>query len=278
MGSKIFRSDFLDLSISVDENPDPKDFWLHIHSQYELYCFISGDAEFIIEGQRYSLCPGDIMIMRPGELHKLIIRSGVPYERCVFQFSAQACDGFPGLLKPFHDRVLGKWNRFDAERLHGAVASEIFASLKDIDFGSENAETEIRGRFVAVLSYMLQAFSAEPDSMHAATELDEIIAYIDAHLSEELGVDRLAAVFSGSRSQLNNFFKENTGLSTHQYVTAKRLYTARNMLAHGEKPSAVSEKCGFKGYSVFYRAYRKFFGKTPQNDDFSGDGLIDSGA
>ena len=49
------------------------------------------------------------------------------------------------------------------------------------------------------------------------------------------------------------------------------------MLAHGEKPSAVSEKCGFRGYSVFYRAYRKFFGKTPQTDDFSGDGLLGIG-
>jgi transcriptional regulator GlxA family with amidase domain len=37
------------------------------------------------------------------------------------------------------------------------------------------------------------------------------------------------------------------------------------MISLGERPMAVSEKCGFGDYTTFYRAYRQFFGYAPSS-------------
>ena len=46
----------------------------------------------------------------------------------------------------------------------------------------------------------------------------------------------------------------------------KAANTAQTMIRNGERPSDVCTKCGFSDYSVFYRGYKLFFGKTPSED------------
>ena len=50
---------------AVDEKPDDSNFTMHVHEQCEIYCFVSGDAEYLVEGARYPLKAGSVMIMRP---------------------------------------------------------------------------------------------------------------------------------------------------------------------------------------------------------------------
>ena len=58
---------------SIDETPEPTDFYMHTHEWHELYMFLSGNAGFLVEGCEYKLQPYDIMIMRKAEAHKLIV-------------------------------------------------------------------------------------------------------------------------------------------------------------------------------------------------------------
>lgn len=40
---------------------------------------------------------------------------------------------------------------------------------------------------------------------------------------------------------------------------------AREMLSEGTPPGTVCRSCGFQDYANFYRAFKGFYGETPQS-------------
>ena len=65
----------------LDPVPPAVDF--HEHEFYEVFFFLSGDVNYIIEGRTYQLRPGDILLTDNRDIHKPDIRPGKPYERFV---------------------------------------------------------------------------------------------------------------------------------------------------------------------------------------------------
>ena len=86
---------------------------------------------------------------------------------------------------------------------------------------------------------------------------------LSRHLFSPLTADRLAAHFYLSRSQFGRVFKNITGTSPWDYITAKRLIAAKSMIEKGAGAKKAADDCGFGDYSNFYRAYVKRFGKKP---------------
>jgi mannose-6-phosphate isomerase-like protein (cupin superfamily) len=72
---------------SRDENSQSVHFYLHAHEHMELFYFISGNVEYVVEGNIYKLSPGDIVLARSAEVHRPVIYPGTPYERISIQFS-----------------------------------------------------------------------------------------------------------------------------------------------------------------------------------------------
>lgn len=61
----------------------PLDIAYHSHDFYEVFLFVSGRAEYIIEGKTYALRPGDILLTNDRELHRPLVEPGRLYERYV---------------------------------------------------------------------------------------------------------------------------------------------------------------------------------------------------
>ena len=52
---------------TMDEKPKPENFQMHAHEWMEIFYLISGKCSYLVEGSRYELRPGDILIMRAAE-------------------------------------------------------------------------------------------------------------------------------------------------------------------------------------------------------------------
>ena len=80
-------------------NETPPDVEFHQHSFYEIFFFLSGNVNYIIEGRSYKLRPGDILLTSSSDIHRPDISPGKPYERIVIWLA----DDFFERLQDFYD-------------------------------------------------------------------------------------------------------------------------------------------------------------------------------
>ena len=98
---------------------------------------------------------------------------------------------------------------------------------------------------------------------------ERIVMYVNDHLTEDISVHQLAEHFYLSTSQFNRVFKQATGAAPWDYVIKKRLTLAKELLRNGASAQKAAELCGFRDYSVFYRAYTRHFGHAPKHSHSS---------
>jgi len=61
----------------------------HYHEFHKLLFLISGNGSYVIEGQRYLLKPGDIVLVKSHCAHKPEFEEGIYYERMIFYISPE---------------------------------------------------------------------------------------------------------------------------------------------------------------------------------------------
>ena len=103
-------------------------------------------------------------------------------------------------------------------------------------------------------------------SAHAyAVRFRRVLEYIDAHLDEDLTVERLSAVAAFSKFHFHRQFGELFGLSVHAYVQLVRLKRAVYQLAFrpGSRVIDIALESGYESHEAFSRAFKKSVGQTP---------------
>lgn len=244
---------------SLDQFPDPEEFIIHAHEIPEVYLFLNGEGHFLIEGTSYPLSPGDILLMRPAETHKLVISPSMPYERIAIHFSEQLFDSLDpvrSLLQVFYRHPLGQNNRYSA--LDHPALSEPFLNLQP-------DKMEILAKLMLLLVGIGKLYRTS-DSFGSDSLSRQLVLYVNEHIFEPLSLEQVSSVFSRSVSQISRVFRQATGSSLWEYIIIKRLLASRAMLLRGETAVNAASVCGFTDYSSFYRAYKKRFGHSPGSD------------
>ena len=267
-----YHSDLLYYHHSIDESPDVKSFSLHAHEQMEILLFISGHGKFFIEGVEYPLHPYDLAIIRSAETHRLILEPGTPYERVAIHFPSNifdALDPQQHLLRPFLNRPLGRGNLFPSSqfpdaRWHSALLNHSYADSKEV-------HTHVLAMLLTILPELCDAFDQKNNQELPTQGLAaQIVTFVNAHLFEQISIQRISETFYCSPSHVSRIFRQATGSSLWDYILLKRLLAARALLQRGEPSGKACTACGFKDYSSFFRAYKARFGHAPKFDRLPG--------
>ncbi|HFU4518765.1 TPA: AraC family transcriptional regulator, partial [Streptococcus suis] len=90
-----------------------------------------------------------------------------------------------------------------------------------------------------------------------------ILSYIDQHF-KNIDVAEVADKFSYNPNYLSNKLKQVTGKSFQKIVLEKRLLYSKELLRNTDYSiETISLESGFNSTSYFFRQFKKFFGKTP---------------
>jgi two-component system response regulator YesN len=98
---------------------------------------------------------------------------------------------------------------------------------------------------------------------HPVNRADRVSRFIDDHLRESLTLDRLARLFGCSRRRLSQIYKQQTGLTVHQYIARQRLQRAEVLMRQGEKVEFAMLEVGYRNKTHFYRAFERHAGCKP---------------
>lgn len=92
----------------------------------------------------------------------------------------------------------------------------------------------------------------------------QLVEFIDQHLADPLSLGQLAGMCALSEYHFARMFRESFGVPPHQYLLARRLDHARQLLRGTRQPlGEIALSCGFASASHFTNRFRQVVGATP---------------
>ena len=94
--------------------------------------------------------------------------------------------------------------------------------------------------------------------------IQDVLAYIGQHYSEDLQLSFLAHHFGISPAHLNRLFNKYCGLSPRNYIIFFRMTTAIRMLVQSDLSIAeITEKVGYQNQAHFSKLFLQYVGCAP---------------
>ena len=256
-----------------DPSPMEAGYPAHSHDSYELFVPLTDSLDFEVASYCYTVKKGDLLLLPPNVIHRLVVTESEPLEYLYLQFTPRAMPENQELTDVvatlFDEHTDGSWS---LRRLSKERFSYVYAAVKRLCI---EGDREIHRQFFCILLPILQEilfygshvsgrydeFIREDGPMYSLT--DQIMDYISRHYAEIRDLSFIYEVFHYSTVHVNTLFKTRMGVSLWHYVLHIRLDRACDMLVNGIHASEVALSCGFKDYSTFYRMFKKCYGITP---------------
>lgn len=262
---EMLRQDF---QLSHNRDPYFRTMEFHAHDFLELYYFLDGSVTYYIEDQVYDLCPGDLLIIPAGKMHRPVIANEhAAYERMVLWITPQYLQSIDSPAGDLQKNLQKVGEHGYCVPFRGDETVFATALLKKLLYMQKN-DTDPKFCAGAVELYLWTIFRSYGviDTTHRneTQVIPQVIRYITEHFSEPLTLEDIAAEFFVSKSYLNRHFKAYTNSTVYAYIMALRLTHARRMLREGIPAVEAGRECGFSDYSTFYKAFKTQTGLSPQ--------------
>ena len=243
---------------------DVREFLLHHHPYHEIYIYLGGKSNFLIESAVFELNPYDIILVPPYTLHQPQPYVGEIFERFVINV-------FPGFFEhldcPEYQNVFYNmpYQKYKIPG-HFVKRSDIFNLINfflKYDKNSTNTAPLLSAKIVELL-YHLNTVNNFEACVSINKVIQEIITYVDNNFKTIYTFKDVTDNFFYSENHLNHLFKKNTGITITQYINIKKMENVETLHNQGKSLTYACIESGFKSYDCFAYTYKKQFGVSPQ--------------
>lgn len=246
------------------------------HEFYEMVYMKKGNAVFEISGQPAALGPNDIIIIKPKQFHKFIVKSESGCEFIVlnFKFEDKKNDEFSEIpLEDFLNFVSSKESG-PFISLKVSQKNEIVTLLNRILKEKENAEigSDFLNYLLVLELFVLisRALKMEWENSikYKSPKLKELIdisvKYIHNNFERDISLGDIARFVFLSPSYFTRAFKEEMNISPISYLLKVRIERAKELLkGTSQKISDIALSVGFSNQQRFNEIFKKYTGVTP---------------
>lgn len=246
----------------------------HFHDTYELYCLLEGERYYFIDKQTYLVKAGDVVLIRPYQIHKTSTGGSSYHNRILFQISGRLMDPF---LKACG---IGKMEDVFAEdamiiSVPTEGQAEILELMRQIQRELEEMPrqyvTGIKLKLAQLFLYLIRfrkkvSFQQETQKVQTwkHQKVHEVADYLLNHPQSRESLEDLARRFYVSRSYLSRIFREITGFSVNEYKNVNRIKKSQQLLLHSQYSiTEISDLMGFENLTYYERVFKKYAGTTP---------------
>lgn len=201
----------------------------------------AGELCFEEDGEPIRLNPGEYYIQRP-----FIHQTGIAVSHSPSYY-------YIHFYGEFGDMGLPLFGTFSNEKI-----SRYTTELELL--GERASKVERAKNFYSILSELYRAEDKSP-----ASQIKELLIL---NFDKRYTLDEVCATLNFSKNHLIRIFHEQYGKSPYRFLIEYRLEKARRLFMTTELScEQVAYSVGFEEYSVFFKAFRKYYGIAPR--DFS---------
>lgn len=244
----------------------------HYHDSYEVYYLYSGDRYYFIKDRTYHIKRGNLVLIKPYDVHSTSSSSKSGYDRILITFKKSYLDGFleavkdVNLFECFEKDIHVIPFNFGEQSL---VESLLISMLNEHEAKAPGYEYFLKSALVQLLLIVCR-YSGQLDSTtqsYASTAhktVSEVAAYINTKYYEEITLETIADKFFISPCYFSRTFKRVTGIPFVEYLNGVRVKEAQRLLKQTDMSIIeVAEAVGFKSTTHFGRTFKGIVGISP---------------
>nr|WP_297459014.1 AraC family transcriptional regulator [uncultured Halomonas sp.] len=235
----------------------------HAHEEYAFGVTLAGRQDFFSSGRFHRSPPGNVIQFNPEEVH-----DGHPGGESALGY-VMAYVSPRQLEALFADAAgresAGSFRSSETLISDPALCQAILELVRLVThrIGSridqEQALYQVATRLVQRAGkFQPGGTSSRPDALLKLAK-----EYILAHLEEDVSLDDISQAAHLSKYHFLRLFRQQVGMTPHQYVINRRINAARSALDAGAVPNDVAFRYGFADLSHFNRRFKRIYGMTP---------------
>ncbi len=259
--------------INIENFEEYLGFGSHMHSNYEFHYIKSGRGTVEIEGVLFELQSKSFYVCAPNALHKQVADKENPMLEYAMMCSISpvenkemlCCEGSAILETLRKNSSCVVTDKQNIEKLFENIFNE--------------AVDKKTGYFMQIKNYVLHIIAASARNLDTSRSLNYIVPgrnadshrmklieeYINDNLSRSISCKELSRQFYLSEKQLNRVIRNNTGMSTHEYIMELKLLEARKLIHDINIPlREIAEKVGFANEFHLSSRFKKHTGVSPK--------------
>lgn len=256
-------------SMTFNPLPGTHRFRLHTHSFLEWGLVLSGRCDWWVEGERFTLCENDLILVPEGRAHQERISKG---EKARLAWIGMTLENQERIEKP-SKIATGRWAA-EIRRLFLALYTE----QSEIGVGSEQRI----GLCLRELLLLIARIQAETPRQ-AAQETDRgrpaarrgmnsrqvqlahaAARYFENHIGQPIRIQSVAHYFQLSPQHFSVLFHKVHGVSPIRYVQEARHRQACHQLRYGTASiKEIAADCGYADSAHFCRQFKAREGCSP---------------
>ncbi|XEC95740.1 helix-turn-helix domain-containing protein [Paenibacillus tarimensis] len=252
--------------------------YYHWHQCCEFMLVHEGQGAVVLNQNTFEIQRGMFFFFQPYQLHQVYaeVSPEVPYVRSIFYADPLLIErqlrAFPARYSRFRT-LLQSPNRVGAFDLGAGIRDmeRVFEQYEQAAKGGKGEDAEeITLLFLQMINLLPEPEAGSSGEAYGGVDrrtprYSEIaMRWIEEHYHEEISLERLAEETHLSPNYLSRVFRQETGSSITDYMTARRIKQACRLLETTDRSvEQVGSDVGFANISYFIQLFKRVVGTTP---------------